>query len=305
MRSFCCPAVGLLLILGCSSLEAPTSRLPSYVKTSEHYRKFDSITSLAEYLRSDSETGPLIVALHGGQDAGYPENALPSFDRALRHGPVLIHCDIQLTQDGIPVLLRGTNLERTTTGSGSVQQHSLAAVRSLLLKDAYNVITPFRVPTLEEGIAWARGRTVLVMDVANDRDMQIVIELVQRQEAQGHVIIVAHSPMDALHIHARAPDVMVALHLDDVGQLNALLAGGLSASHLIARISSEGLTPELVEFTESRGIRVMLANPDEVDPRARSVGTVAYHTLFDRGVGLLMTGNVPLASHAVLEYKIR
>ncbi len=298
-------ALGLLAFLGCSSLEAPVSRAPAYVHASDNYRAFASVTGLSDYLRSDSDNGPLLAARHGGLDAGYPENALPSFERALRHGPIMIHCDVRLTQDGIPVLLRDANLERTTTGIGPVSQHPLSSVRSMLLKDAYNVITPFRVPTLEEAITWARGRTVLLLDVMDVPDTQIVLESVQRLEAQGHVVLVAQSPMDALHMHGREPNVMISLYIDHVGQLNALLAGGLDASRLIAAVSSDDITPDLVEFAHSHGIRVMLGGSNEIDYRAQSVGTVAYHAVFDRGVGLLLTGELALASRAVEEYESR
>lgn len=55
---------------------------------------------------------PILVA-HRGYAARYPENSLQGCEAALRLGCQNIEIDIQLTADGVPVLLHDLNLSRT------------------------------------------------------------------------------------------------------------------------------------------------------------------------------------------------
>ena len=55
---------------------------------------------------------PRVVA-HRGFAGAYPENTLPAIEAALRAGVAYVEFDVQLSADGIPMLLHDTNLKRT------------------------------------------------------------------------------------------------------------------------------------------------------------------------------------------------
>lgn len=290
--------LGALLSFGCSSLEAPSRQAPGYVRAADHFRSFDTPAGLSAYLRAGSETGPLVAALRGGTEAGYPEHALASFNRALRHGPVLIHAEIRLTQDGVAVLMHDETLDRTTNGQGPVRERSFATVRSLLLRDAYGAITPFRVPTLEEALTWSRGRTILLLDVRDARYLEMVLDAVRIYEAEGRVIVMTHTVMDALHVGARAPEVTIAVQVGDLAELNAVLAAGIDPSRLVVFGEWGEVPADIARLAHRHDIRVMVATYGETDARARSAGDAVYHTLLERGAGILLTGEVGPASRA-------
>ena len=291
-------ALGALLAFGCSSLEAPSRQAPGYARAADHFRSFDTPAGLRAYLRAGSETGPLVAARRGGTEAGYPEHALASFNRALRHGPVLIHAEVRLTQDGVAVLMRDETLERTTNGQGPIRERSFATVRSLLLRDAYGAITPFRVPTLEEALTWSRGRAILLLDVLDTRYLELVLDAVRMYEAQGRVVVMTHSVMDALHVGARAPGVTIAARVEDLAEVNAVLAAGIDPSRLVVFGEWSEFPAEIAELAHRHDIRVMLATYGETDARARSAGAAVYHALLERGAGILLTDEVALASRA-------
>ncbi|WP_369056141.1 glycerophosphodiester phosphodiesterase [Kineococcus terrestris] len=62
---------------------------------------------------------PLVVA-HRGASATAPENTLAAFESALWAGADLLELDVQLTADGVPVVLHDATLDRTTDGTGAV-----------------------------------------------------------------------------------------------------------------------------------------------------------------------------------------
>lgn len=68
---------------------------------------------------------------HRGASAEAPENTMAAFVRSLELGADGFEFDVQLTSDGLPVVIHDTMLERTTTGAGPVFEASFTEVRGL------------------------------------------------------------------------------------------------------------------------------------------------------------------------------
>ncbi|MCA9708901.1 MAG: hypothetical protein KDK70_23855 [Myxococcales bacterium] len=84
-------------------------------------------------------------------DNPYPENTLPAILAAAEEGASMAEIDVQLTADGIPVLMHDARVDGTTDGMGCVSALTLAELQAL---DA-GVGTPMegtgvQVPTLEQ-----------------------------------------------------------------------------------------------------------------------------------------------------------
>ena len=69
-------------------------------------------------VRAPGELG--LVAAHRGDSESAPENTLPAVVAALASGAPLVEVDVQLTADGVPILMHDFLLDRTTDGSGPV-----------------------------------------------------------------------------------------------------------------------------------------------------------------------------------------
>ena len=95
---------------------------------------------------------------------GFPENCIATFEHTLRHAFAILEIDPRYTKGGDIVLMHDASLERTTTGTGLVNEHTLKELLTLRLKDSRGMETPYRLSTLEEAIAWAQGKTILVID---------------------------------------------------------------------------------------------------------------------------------------------
>lgn len=63
---------------------------------------------------------------HRGQMGTHPENTLCGFKAAINAGAKIVECDIQLTQDGVPVVLHDDNLKRTAGSDISIFDLSFA-----------------------------------------------------------------------------------------------------------------------------------------------------------------------------------
>ncbi len=104
---------------------------------------------------------------HRGAAGEAPENTLAAFDLAARQGADGIELDVHLSADGVPVVIHDPRLERTTSGSGRVREHSATALRRLSAGSWFNRRYPSRararyaslkIPLLSEVLEWAREK---------------------------------------------------------------------------------------------------------------------------------------------------
>ena len=100
-------------------------------------------------LRSPGEAA--FVAAHRGDRSAAPENTLPAIEAAIAGSFDYVEVDIALTSDGYAVLLHDDTLDRTTSGTGALADHTLAEVRALDAGSWFDAAhAGTRVPTVEE-----------------------------------------------------------------------------------------------------------------------------------------------------------
>lgn len=137
--------------------------------------------------------GNVVVVAHRGMAAGFPENTLAAYRNAVSLGLSAIEIDLRATADGHIVVMHDDTVDRTTNGSGRVDQMTLAEIKSL---DAGSYIDPkfadLRIPTYQEVLEALRGSGVrLVLDIKEDDalDNERVVRLTERYGAIHDVLV--------------------------------------------------------------------------------------------------------------------
>jgi glycerophosphoryl diester phosphodiesterase len=165
-------------------------------------------------LESWSTPGRPLVVGHRGASGYAPENTLASFELALEQGADAVELDVHLSRDGEAIVIHDEQLERTTTGHGLVGEHTLAELRSL---DAGVWFDPRfagqRLPTLGEMLAWARGRTRLVIEIKNAPIFyhgieSAVVELVERYSMLESVLVISFDHHALQRVHELEPRIL-------------------------------------------------------------------------------------------------
>jgi glycerophosphoryl diester phosphodiesterase len=73
----------------------------------------------------------VLLIAHRGYSSEAPENTFAAFDLAIARGYRDIEFDVQLSRDGVPVIIHDETLERTTNGAGLVAEHTIAELAKL------------------------------------------------------------------------------------------------------------------------------------------------------------------------------
>ncbi|MHA3724848.1 glycerophosphodiester phosphodiesterase [Leucobacter sp. HY1910] len=111
--------------------------------------------------------GSVSIVSHRGAAALAPENTLAAMRVAIDQGVDFVETDVQLTSDGVPVLLHDLTLDRTTNGNGPVAMRDFAYVRSLDAGSWFDAAhAGEQVPTLEE-----------FLDVLETANVRALVEL--------------------------------------------------------------------------------------------------------------------------------
>lgn len=66
---------------------------------------------------------------HRGASGNYPENTMLAFQKAIEQGCTGIETDVQMTHDGVLVLIHDERLSRTTTGRGYIKDFTYNEIR--------------------------------------------------------------------------------------------------------------------------------------------------------------------------------
>ena len=102
------------------------------------------------------------ILAHRGFSSRYPENTMAAFIAAAECGADGVEFDVQLTRDGVPVIIHDESLLRTGGVDRAVEDCSLAELRKIDVSWKFREKTgPVPVPTLEEYFDFARDRAFL------------------------------------------------------------------------------------------------------------------------------------------------
>lgn len=179
-----------------------------------------------------------IIAHRGGAGLA-PENTLTAFRRSLAAGAGVLEMDLRTTADGHLVVLHDATVDRTTDGQGTVNEMTLAQLKTLDAGYRWTADQgrgfPFRgrgitVPTLSEVLA-AFADTPLIAEIKEKRPEagQTVCDLL-RQHGQITSVLVASVHAGVLeHFRQVCPGVATSAGFSEALRFYLLSRAGLAS----------------------------------------------------------------------------
>ncbi|XP_053708098.1 glycerophosphodiester phosphodiesterase 1-like [Synchiropus splendidus] len=125
-------------------------------------------------LRPRARAGGVPVVAHRGGSHDAPENTLAAIREASRNGATAVELDLSFTADGVPVLMHDDSVDRTTNGSGLVQEMKYSQLKRLNAAAHHRLKQRFgveKVPTLQEAVVeCVRHHLTIIFDVKGQPD---------------------------------------------------------------------------------------------------------------------------------------
>ncbi|WP_087149369.1 glycerophosphodiester phosphodiesterase family protein [Algoriphagus resistens] len=226
----------------------------------------NSAAELHAFFQYQEGNAPIISGHRGGKEPGYPENSLEAMEYTLQFTPAIFEVDPRITKDSVIVLFHDASLERTSNGQGKLIDHTFEELRQLQLMDVNGVLTPYKIPSLEESIAWAKGKTILNLD-HKDVPLAVTARTLIDLDALSHVMITVHAPEEAAFYLSQDSRFMFSAFIRNFEELEAYEKAGIPWSQLIAYVGplSKPENQALYDALHQRGVKVMISAAPSYD----------------------------------------
>ncbi|MEM7106405.1 MAG: glycerophosphodiester phosphodiesterase family protein [Bacteroidota bacterium] len=256
---------------------------------------------LPAFIAYDDERLPLVSAHRGGPEyEGFPENCIATFQYVSSKVPAIIECDVEMTKDSVLIMMHDNTLDRTTTGSGRVQEMTWAEMKNLNLVDNFGNTTDFKIPLLTETLEWADGKALLTLDVKRGVPFDLVLNAVEGAEAEEYAMVIAYNIGAAKKIHNLNSEVVISVPMRNDEEVDRMLDTGIPTNRMVAFTGTRESSPELYKRINDLGIQCILGVFGNLDNRAKARGGRIYRECVENGVDILATDRPIEAFEAIM-----
>jgi len=233
--------------------EASSSKDAPFFPYRLHSININTAEDLKDFFSYTVDRIPIVSAHRGGSRKGFPENCIATFENTLLNTPAILEIDPRYTKDGKIVLMHDSTLDRTTNGSGRVSEYTLEELRLLRLEDPQGNLTNYQIPTLDEALQWAKGKTILVIDA---KDVPIVkrLEKIEQNKAEANAVLIAYSMEDIEMVYETNPNIMLEVMMGKPENVQKLDKSPVPWENVIAFVGHDyPKNPNVIKEIHNRG----------------------------------------------------
>ena len=264
----------LLLAVCCAAVLPACAQAPI-----PHAVRIGSIEELQAYFTYDPGRDIIVSGHRGGMMPGYPENCIESFEKTLSMMPSFFEIDPRMTKDSVIVLMHDATIDRTTTGTGKVSEYTYAELQQFFLKDREGNVTTYKIPTLEECIAWSQGKTILNLDI-KDVPLEVMSQFINRL-APANVMYTVRNAKQARTYLDRDPQAMFSCWCKNMKEFGEYAEERIPWSQMMAYVGTMMLPDqqELYDNLHRNGVMCMISLAPTHDRRATDAQKIQGYEL--------------------------
>jgi glycerophosphoryl diester phosphodiesterase len=184
------------------------------------------------------------VYAHRGASIEFPENTLAAFRRALELGVEGIELDVRLSADGVPMVIHDTTVGRTTNGTGTVAEMTLAELQAL------DAGTGERIPTLAEVLDLVGNRVHVDIEIKADTAGEAVLNELRGRDVRW---LVSSFKWDVLR-YVRSRDADAELWPLTNGASDDAIAVAHEIDARALAISHRGMDADIAAYLKEQGL---------------------------------------------------
>lgn len=153
------------------------------------------------------------IIAHRGASSIAPENTMAAFNKAIGIGCDCIEMDIRISNDDSVMVIHDETLDRTTNGTGKVNQLSYNQLKKLSAGYAEKFDSDYyyeKIPSLFEVLLLAKGKVNVCIDIKNSPVIP-VIDLVLKMNMRSQVYLMSYNVEKLLRIKTINPKMQTIL----------------------------------------------------------------------------------------------
>lgn len=191
---------------------------------------------------------------HRGYKAKYPENTITAFKAAYELGFSHLELDVQLSKDGVAIVMHDTTFDRTTNASGDVKDFTFLELRELRVGETE------QIPTLAEALSYAKDKMIVSIELKQQGDLYPGLEaetlkVIEETDMMDQVYVNSFDHFSVIRMRELSADVELGLIQPGATPAVFPLMKDIRATYLSVKI--EFLTDDFVEMCEQQGIQIV------------------------------------------------
>lgn len=236
---------------------------------------------------------PTEVSAHRGASIDYPENTMKAFEMAVEQHADWIELDVQLTSDGVPVILHDSNPYRVTGVKKNIWEDSYSDIKDL---DCSSWFLPEfageKIPTLGEVLDFAKKKhiklNIELKPTGHEKDFEkIAADTIREKNYKNSCVVTSQEYNTLEKIKEYDSEIktiyVMSIAFGDITKLTA--ADGFS-------VEASFITPRLVSMVHNAGKEIF----------AWTVNTREnMDKMIEMNVDNIVTDDISLAKTAVYE----
>lgn len=200
----------------CSTIAQEKNINPVMGKMSEEmlHDILKDIGDVTEEKDKEKEESHMKIFAHRGFSGKYPENTMLAFQKAYEVGCDGIELDVQMTKDGVLVIMHDETIDRTTNGTGNLRDYTY---EELCQFDCYGMFKGEyafqKIPTLREYLEWVKPTGLLTnIELKNsvyyyERLEEKVFEMVKELKMEDKILFSSFNLVSVLKCKKMMPKV--------------------------------------------------------------------------------------------------
>lgn len=207
------------------------------------------------------------IYAHRGASDQYPENTMLAFTQAIEKGADGIEADVQLSKDGICVLIHDETIDRTSNGMGWVKDYTYRELLEFEFNNGKDVEEWVKIPNLEQLLALAKEKKIpLILDLKTDCIEYVGLEekvygLVKKYGLLDHVIFSSSNMETLTKLKQIDSTIQAGYVFERRFEDNAIKARHYKIEYLHPRYSM--LTDKIIKKALENGLKLNVWTPNK------------------------------------------
>lgn len=228
---------------------------------------------------------------HRGASGRAPENTLPAFKLAYELGADGIELDVQLTKDGVPVVIHDETVDRVSDKKGRVKDYTFVEIREIDVNKNFPAYGRVGIPTLEEVYDFIKTTDMTVnLELKNniifyEQLEEKVLELAAEKGIEDRVLYSSFNHYSMKRIKELRPDAKIAFLYGD-GLIDIADYASKYGVHAVHPAMRNMRYPHIIQECHEKGIlvNVWTVNEEADFEKMQSLGVDAVITNYvERG----------------------
>jgi glycerophosphoryl diester phosphodiesterase len=204
----------------------------------------------------------LLIIAHRGASGDFPENTLAAFRAAIDAGAQMCELDVQLSADGVAMVIHDDTVDRTTDGRGAVGAMSLAELQRLDAGRRFGAaFAGERIPTLEEVLVLVKGRCALNVELKGAGVESEVCRLLRAHDALTETIVSSFQWQSLAAARELEPALRLGVLADR--RADAMLEAAIELRATSVNPRYDMVRPALVEGAHRAGLKMLVWTIDK------------------------------------------